>query len=153
MKYILLPLLAAASAAFAVPTLDGGAGPENTYLPRVLEPAELTRDLKILRFALEQVHPGATRYTPKATLDAALAGLEARAKRPMTDLELYGSVSKVLALVKCNHTKAEYPRALEAFRTSHPTHLPFRFQLLGGRMFITASDPAQPPLPLGTEHQ
>ena len=59
------------------------------YPARTLSPAEATQDVALLRQALEQVHAGYERYTPRRVMDAAFAKLELRTKMSMTDLELY----------------------------------------------------------------
>ena len=127
-----------------------GAAPA-VYAPRALDPDSVRADLALLREALETVHPGTYRYTPQAEVDAALARLEARAARPMDEVELYREVSLLLALLRCDHTKAEYPAALAAHRRDRPTHLPFRFRLFDGRMYVASSDSAQAALPRGAE--
>jgi hypothetical protein len=115
-------------------------------------PGEAARqDAALMRRALETIHPGLYRRTPKAQMDAALARLERGLRAPVTDTELYGRISAVLAMIGCTHTKAEQPRAIEAWRTQNPSHLPFRFRLIEGRMVIVSSDPTQPLLARGTE--
>jgi len=39
--------------------------------------------------------------------------------------------------VRCGHTRVEGPPELEKYRAEHPTHLPFAFRLLEGRMIVT----------------
>jgi len=67
----------------------------------------------------------------------------------MTDLELYREVALLLARVRCNQTKAEYPAALEALRSGNPTHLPVRVRVFGKPLFVEAS--AGGAIPRGTE--
>lgn len=121
------------------------------YPTRTLTPQQATEDVLLARRALEMVHPGLYRYTSKPDIDHAFAQLETRARNPITDVELYGQLSLLLAQIHCDHTKAELPAALEAYRTTNPTHLPFRFKLFDGRMVVVSSDPAQPGLARGTE--
>lgn len=119
-------------------------------LATVLAPHEASEDIAVLRRALESVHPGLVRYVPKPKVDAMLARLETRARQSITPDDLYVEVSRVLAAVHCDHTKAEYPAALAQYRREHPTHLPFRFRLIDGRMFVYSSSDAES-LPRGTE--
>lgn len=104
-----------------------------------------------MRRALETIHPGLYRRASRVRIDAAFADLERAVRRPITELELYRRISLLLAEIRCNHTKAEQSPALEAWRRDNPSHLPFRFRLLEGRMIVESSDPEQPALPRGAE--
>lgn len=123
----------------------------DVYVPRMLSVDSARADVALLRKALEGIHPGLYRYASKAEIDAAFARLEARAERPMDELEMYREVSLLLALLRCDHTKAELPAGFARFRRERPTHLPFRFRLFDGRMYVASSDSAQAPLRRGTE--
>lgn len=118
---------------------------------QTLSPEQAAADVALARRALELVHPGLYRYTPKAEMDAAFGRLEGRVRQPISDIELYGEISRLLATIRCDHTKAELPSALSKFRKENPSHLPFRFRLFDGRMYVASSDPGQPPLERGTE--
>lgn len=121
---------------------------------KTLTSAEARADIALVRAALEEMHPGLTRYASRADIDAAWARLDAAAAKPMIELDLYRELSLALALIRCDHTKGEYSQAVEKYRRESPTHLPFRFRLFAGeggeRMFVSSSDPAQP-LPFGAE--
>lgn len=119
---------------------------------RTLSPQEAAGDVALMRRALETIHPGLYRRTSRRAMDRAFDALERSvAAGPVTDVELYRRVSAVLALVRCTHTKADQPDALESWRQDNPSHLPFRFALAEGRMIVLSSDPGQPPLPRGAE--
>lgn len=118
---------------------------------RTLSPAQAQQDVALMRRALETIPPGLYRRTSKAQIDTAFAGLERAVRQPISEVELYRQISRVLADIRCNHTKAEQPPALEAWRRDHPSHLPFRFRLFEGRMIVESSDPAQPGLKRGAE--
>ena len=119
------------------------------YEAKMLSAEQAAADVALARQALELIHPGLYRYTPKAEMDAAFAGLEQRVKQPISDVELYGEMSLLLAKIHCDHTKAELPGALTKFRKENPTHLPFRFRLFDGRMYVASS--SSPQLERGTE--
>lgn len=118
-----------------------------TYQPLVLAPADAQRDVALLRRALETVHPGLYRYTPKPKVDAAFGRLEAATNKPITDLGLHREIALMLASIHCDHTKPEMSEALTHFRETHPTHLPLRFKLIEGRMIVVSTD-GQPGGPL-----
>jgi len=119
------------------------------YQPRTLASVDIARDLKLLRQSLEQVHAGYDRYAPRRVMDAAFARLNRQTATPMTDVALYREVALLLAKIRCNHTKAEYPAALQKYRETHDTHLPFRVRMFGQRMFVDTS--ASATLAHGTE--
>ena len=106
------------------------------YAPRTIAPADLATDLRSLRRALSEVHAGWDRYTPRRVLDSAFARLERRAAQPMTDMDFYHDVALLLAQLRCDHTKAELPKALAQYRTDVPTFLPVRVRIFGERIFV-----------------
>ena len=131
-------LAASVSPAFTAP-LGAQIVAATGYPARPLTPAEVRADVALLRQALEQVHAGYDRYVPRRVLDSAFARLDRRAAEPMTDLQLYGEVALLLAKIRCNHTKAEYPGALERFRTDSATHLPVQVRVFGKRLYVARS--------------
>ncbi len=124
---------------------------QTTFSARTLTASQALADVALMRRALEEAHPGLYRYLPKPRIDEAFTKLEQRAAKPISDVELYGEISLLLATIRCDHTKAEFSEALTAFRQDNPTHLPFRFKLFDGRMFVYSGDPAQTKLKRGTE--
>lgn len=118
---------------------------------RTLTPAQAQQDVALMRRALETIHPGLYRRASKVRMDAAFAALERAVRQPITDRELYRRISLLLAEIRCNHTKAEQTAAIEAWRRDNPSHLPFRFRLLEGRMIVESSDPDQPAMTRGAE--
>lgn len=98
-------------------------------------------DVTLLRRVLETVHPGYDRYATPAELAAAWARLDSVAATSPSPLAFYAEVSRLLAVIRCDHTKAELPAALEAWRDSTGLHLPFRFRLFDRRMFVDVAGP------------
>lgn len=129
--------------------------PELSAIPRfparMLTAKQATRDVTLLRRALQTVHPGLYRYSAKATIDAAFARLEVAAAEPINELALHAEIARLLAAVHCDHTKAEMSDELTAFRTDNPTHLPLRFQLIEGRMIVVSNDGQAGAPPVGSE--
>jgi hypothetical protein len=136
-----------AAGAFAQP------GESSTSVPpiRALTAEQVQADVALLRRALAVIHPGLDRYVSSATLDDAATWLKSFGGKPATDVELYLDISRFLAAIHCDHTKAELPADLEAWRRKRPSHLPFRFKLFDNRMLVASSDSDQPPLPRGAE--
>jgi len=146
---VLMSVPVALAAAPAEPSAAAIAQPR--YAVRLLSPEDATRDIALLRRALETVHPGLYRYSAKAQIDAAFARLEAATSRLITDLALHGEIARLLAAIHCDHTKAEMSDAMTAFRTANPTHLPLRFQLIEGRMIVVSNDGQTGAPPVGSE--
>ena len=93
-------------------------------------------DLALAREALERIHPGYGRYGNTARLDAMWEAAAERASQGATPQSLYLDISLILAEIRCDHTKAELPAALEEARNEQPVYLPFRFIILDGRMIV-----------------
>lgn len=117
------------------------------YQSRIIAPQDAQRDVALLRRALETVHPGLYRYATRAEIDAAFARLRHSVARPITDLAFHGEIALLLAQIHCDHTKAEMSDELTRYRETTATHLPLRFQIVEGRMIVTANDgqPGAPP--------
>ncbi|WP_156255090.1 S41 family peptidase [Sandarakinorhabdus oryzae] len=112
----------------------------------MLTPAQATRDVALMRRALETIHPGLTRYVPKAQVDAGFARLEALARQPIATLTLHREIARLVASIHCDHSKPELPDAIESWRQTNASHLPFRFRLIEGRMIVLSGA-----LPKGAE--
>lgn len=93
-------------------------------------------DVRLLRRALEATHPGLYRYTSEEAMTLAFKALERDATRDLTVEQLYVRISALLALIRCDHTKAEVPEAIESMRTTRPGYLPFGFRWIAGRMYV-----------------
>ncbi|MEM1261894.1 MAG: S41 family peptidase [Pseudomonadota bacterium] len=98
-----------------------------------LSGAAVRSDVRLLEQSLAHLHPGYTRFADPATLADAWSRIvaTANANGGMTQAELYVAVSRVLTMIRCNHTKAELPKNLGADRRTTPTYLPFRWRLIG----------------------
>ncbi len=125
--------------------------PAADYIPVTLSAAAARADVALLRRALETIHPGLYRYRSRATIDRAFARLERAAGVPIETLALHREIALMLATIRCDHTKAELPDAIAAYRRTHPTHLPLRFRLIEGRMIVTANDGRPDAPPVGSE--
>jgi hypothetical protein len=116
-------------------------------LAQSLTAAQAKADIALARSALEAIHPGYDRYTPRAELDAAWDALIAELDYPAqtSSGRLYRRLSSVLALIRCGHTLAELPPLLHQQRRSDATFFPFRLRLFDGRAYVFdwAGDGAQ----------
>lgn len=123
--------------------------PAPAWAPTPLTPSAVQTDVALLRQGVEQVHAGYDRYQPRRVMDSAFTRLERRAAEPMTDLELYREVALLLATIRCNHTKAEYPAALERYRSSAATHFPALVRIFDQKLYVDRSN--DPSIDRGTE--
>lgn len=101
-----------------------------------LSAEQVERDIAIAREALETIHPGYARYQSRAHLDGLWTALESAAAQGMSVGEFYLQVSHILAEIRCDHTKAEFPDAIAAYRQEAEVHLPFSFRIFANRMYV-----------------
>lgn len=101
-----------------------------------MRPEAALSDVKLARETLERLHPGYRRYTSSEQLDAMWVELEAKSVDGISDEELYVSLSRILAAIRCDHTKAELSTALKADRDASRVYLPFQFALIQGQMVV-----------------
>ncbi len=99
-------------------------------------PPQLAEDLSLLRTALQEGHPGLTRYTRQTTLDSAFASAAAEAKRPMKLREFHLLVCRLVSSVRDGHTVAVLPKADQDSLDAGRTALPFRAFLSEGQLYV-----------------
>jgi hypothetical protein len=118
MRIVFAAIAALANAALAQPSLQ-----------RELSPDQVREDLELAQEALARLHPGYDRYSPAAAIDGAFSAAMAHPADSVG--ALYLDISRITALIRCDHTKAELPDAAEDERETQPLHLPFRFRAFG----------------------
>ncbi|MEM1271149.1 MAG: S41 family peptidase, partial [Bacteroidota bacterium] len=106
---------------------------------------QLVEDVRLMREAMELMHAGLYRHTPKAEMDQHFDQLEADVGAGMTLGDFYLRLSRFLAKVQDGHTYANYynqPDHVKEQVTNTATRVPFAFRLVEDRMIITknASD-------------
>lgn len=110
--------------------------------PRRLTPTQAAEDVSLLKEAIETVHPGFGRYTAAVATTAELDELAKRVgTEGATDAALYVDVSRILARLRCDHTKAELPTRISDYRRQTPSFLPFAFRIFAGRLYVAAAQP------------
>ncbi|MEO1596072.1 MAG: S41 family peptidase [Pseudomonadota bacterium] len=107
----------------------------------MLTPDQVARDVALAQEAYDRIHPGYTRYAEAATLDAAWQQVvdDAQTAGGLSTGDFYLAVQRVLTLIRCDHTKAELPKALATRRREQATYLPFQWVLVEGRGFVTVA--------------
>lgn len=116
---------------------------------RVIPAAQAAADAALARRAVELIHPGLDRYTPKPQVAAAFDRLQAACATDITERDFYAALSLALADIRCSHTKAEPSKAWAEWRKQTPSYLPLRFIQHDHRMIVTRS--AAPGLQPGDE--
>lgn len=142
-KLILLMACVVASANFA-----------DAQTQRLLTPEAERTDVRVLRKALEEIHPQLYRYTDKPTIDRAFATLEADASKGMTEGEFFKRVSQITTLAHCGQTWTNPLNQDEAFikRNFDRQHfLPFYFRFIDRRMIVTHNASDNPKIKAGAE--
>ena len=104
---------------------------------------QVASDIGLAREAYSRIHPGYSRYADEAILENAWSAVVAQAEKEdgMSKGDFYLAIQKVLTLIRCDHTKAELPKALRNERSKTPVYLPCRWQYIDGRGFVTVVSP------------
>ncbi len=123
--------------ALLLPALAAAEHPRDRWLNY----AQIDADLTLAQRAYEHIHPGYARYTPRDELNQSWQAIRAQAKRHagMRLGDFYLRLSETLALVRCDHTKAELPKALAEAREIEPVYLPFTWQMVEGQVMVKAA--------------
>jgi hypothetical protein len=112
--------------------------------------ADLRADLDILDRALETLHPGLTLHQTQDKYDGSKRRLRARLSRGADLRTAYLALSEHLAGVRCGHTYANFFNQTDenaAALFDRRDKLPLTFQIVEGRVLVTASDD----IPAGSE--
>ncbi|MEM9385132.1 MAG: S41 family peptidase [Pseudomonadota bacterium] len=110
---------------------------------RQLSADQVVADVALAERAYARVHPGYTRYADEDTLADAWEALRVHAQKEggMRTSALYLAISRILPLIRCDHTKAELPVALREGRSAAPLYLPLRWQWVDERALVRYAPP------------
>jgi hypothetical protein len=117
----------------------------------VLRPEQLRQDLAVLRETFEAAHAGIYRYTPEATLDSAFDATEAQLGRPMSDLEFYRRIVRVVDLLHDGHTSLLPSMATERYLYLKAKVFPLDVRYISGRAFVEKNLSTNAAVPIGGE--
>ncbi len=115
-----------------------------------LSAEQAQRDLRILKRALVDLHPGLYRYATPAQIDAGFAAAQAEVAGGASRAQLYLLATRLAAAVRCGHTwvnPANQPPAVQAMLGRQT--LPLVLRWVEGRILVVAS--AAPAVPAGSE--
>jgi hypothetical protein len=108
---------------------------------KFLKPAELKEDYNILVKTLCEAYPSTYRYNTKVQLRAFFNSTLAKLSKPLTEYEFYPLIARTAAYMKDEHIIATPSTAYYEYHYKRQTKfLPFSIRLIGGRMYVFASD-------------
>lgn len=100
---------------------------------------QITQDVTLAKEAYERLHPGYTRYAKPEQMNQAWDEIITLAseQQGMSLGQFYLAIQKTLTLIRCDHTKANLPAPLLLERDETPVYLPFRWEWIDNRAFVT----------------
>ena len=122
--------------------------------PRVVSGPELIEDIRILRRALESLHPGLFRYNTPQQLERRFATLGAHLRNGATIAEAYLAIAEFTSGLQCGHTfpnPVNQSKAVAEAVFQSTSRVPFYFRWLGKTMVVTDDASAERVFPRGTE--
>ena len=122
-----------------------------TAAPASLTAEQAMRELRILKRAFVDLHPGLYRYQSPAELDAAFASAQAQVAGGSDALRMYLIATRLAASIRCGHTWTNPLNQGASMQDAlaQLSALPVRIRLLEGRLLVSAS--ADPKLAPGDE--
>ncbi len=99
---------------------------------------QVNQDINLAASAYQQIHPGYDRYIDSEELKQAWQKirLNAQQNNGMRLADFYLQLSETLALIRCDHTKAELPKNMADARETTPVYLPFQWQMIENQMVV-----------------
>ena len=120
----------------------------------IMSGAALREDVRVLRAALETVHPGLHRYVDRRELGRRFDALNARLAQGATLETAYLEIARLVSTIRCGHTflnPNNQSRAVAAAMFRGTPRVPFYFRWLDGRMIVTHDVSATRAFGAGTE--
>lgn len=103
--------------------------------------AQQQADFKILKQALERLHPGLLRFNTQAMMNQHFATLKKALDTPQTERSLLRVLSEFAAKIKCSHTYCNPWNIDKGVKQrlygKNPKGFPFRFKMINERMIVT----------------
>ncbi|MFK8013381.1 MAG: S41 family peptidase [Marinicellaceae bacterium] len=100
----------------------------------VAKPTSIQQDLHILKHGIETIHPGYKRYTTDQQRKAMWEHINTVLTNDSPLAQVYLEISRLTALLRCDHTIAEFPKALEEQKKQR--FLPFQFRIFDKKMYV-----------------
>ena len=115
---------------------------ENKQPAVILTAQQLQGDFAIFKKTITTIHPAIYRYNTRESLEKDFAEFENRLKNPMSEAEFFILISQFTNKLKCGHTYTNYYNQDDKLKErlfNQKTYLPFYFQIIDGKMIITAN--------------
>lgn len=101
--------------------------------------AELLQDFELIKTVILEVHPGTYRYNTEKEIEDALIELKSTFSKALTYQEAYLAISKMMAQVKCDHTKAGFNnqnKLINSIIHRQKDKVPFTFKWVDDEMIL-----------------
>ncbi len=119
-----------------------------------VSPKGLQEDLKILKKALHELHPGLTKHINPEDLASEFEKVSQVFESPRTLREAYKTISQLVAKIECGHTMTgafNQSEEIEQVILNQRDKLPFSTKIIDGRMYIHRNVSENDRLVRGTE--
>lgn len=126
-------------------------GQNTSYYDERFSPEELKLDLFQLRTVLENVHPGLYRFESKEIWDARFDSLSAVLIQPMTDIEYYRVLIKLISQVRCGHTNIGVSPGYNQQVFSGSSNFPFMVRIVDKKLYTYHNLSDENNIPDGSE--
>ncbi|MDT0594902.1 S41 family peptidase [Glaciecola petra] len=114
----------------------------SSYGEKILTTEQIKTDIELLKKTYKRLHPGYTRYNDLATLERSWDEITTTAEQDngMSITDFYLRIQSSLTLIRCDHTKANLPKAMAKERNENPIYLPFKWRWIEQRAFVIGVD-------------
>jgi hypothetical protein len=109
---------------------------------KTLSSLQLQKDFAVFKKTLVTIHPGIYRYNTTESLEKSFGELNSKLNREMSESEFFILISQFVHKLKCGHTYTNFYNQDEKLKDrlfNRQTYLPFYFQIIAGKMVITAN--------------
>lgn len=115
---------------------------ENNLPANVLSAQQLREDFAVFKKTLVAIHPGIYRYNTPQSLEKDFTEFEAKLNKPLSEGDFFILISQFTNKIKCGHTYTNpynQDNILKERLFNKKNYLPFYFQIIDGKMIITAN--------------
>lgn len=115
---------------------------ENNQLTVILSTQQLQEDFAVFKKTLVAIHPGIYRYNTPQSLEKDFTEFEAKLNKPLSEGDFFILISQFTNKIKCGHTYTNpynQDNILKERLFNKKNYLPFYFQIIDGKMIITAN--------------
>jgi hypothetical protein len=110
---------------------------EVKYNPQTLfTPEQLQEDFKVFRTTLEEAHPNLYAYFSKAKFDSLFTQTSQTLTSPLTELEYYRILAKIIALIRDGHTYIKPSAGAEMYQRKFLKLFPFAIKIIDNQAYI-----------------